>query len=237
LNKILIIVPAFNESKNILNVLSSLKNENSDWDIVVIDDGSTDGTGGLTEQSGLASVVSLIYNLGIGGAVQTGFKFAKMNGYDIAVQFDGDGQHLAGEIPKILQPVLDGTADVVIGSRFLGKNAGWKSTYFRRLGIRIFYIINSVLINQKITDNTSGFRAYNKKAISFLAENYPTDYPEPEAVILLGRNGFTIREIFTLMKKREGGKSSIYGIKSVYYMLKVLLAIFLTTVRPKIKGD
>ena len=236
MSKILIIVPAFNEAKNILNVINSLKNENNFWDIIVINDGSSDETGYIANSSGKAFVINLIFNLGIGGAVQTGFKFAYRNGYDIAIQFDGDGQHIASEVNKLLNPIIEGSADVVIGSRFLGKNNGWKSTLSRRIGIKTFYLINSILIKQKITDNTSGFRAYNKRAIKFLSANYPTDYPEPEAVILLGRNGFVINEVFTPMKQREGGKSSIYGIKSAYYMIKVLLSVFFTFVRPKISS-
>ena len=236
MSKILIIVPAFNEAKNILNVINSLKNENNFWDIIVINDGSSDETGYIANSSGKAFVINLIFNLGIGGAVQTGFKFAYRNGYDIAIQFDGDGQHIASEVNKLLNPIIEGSADVVIGSRFLGKNNGWKSTLSRRIGIKTFYLINYILIKQKITDNTSGFRAYNKRAIKFLSANYPTDYPEPEAVILLGRNGFVINEVFTPMKQREGGKSSIYGIKSAYYMIKVLLSVFFTFVRPKISS-
>ncbi len=215
-------------------LLRVLKNQNMDWDILVINDCSKDDTGELAENTGKAFVINLPYNLGIGGGVQTGFKFAKKYQYDIAVQFDGDGQHKANEINKLLEPLLFENADVVIGSRFLNNLKKFKSTTSRRFGIMIFDIINSILIGQRITDNTSGFRAYNKKAILFLAEYYPQDYPEPEAVILLGKNGFLIKEVAVEMQERQGGNSSIVGLNSLYYMIKVLLAIFMTSIRPKI---
>jgi glycosyltransferase involved in cell wall biosynthesis len=179
----------------------------------------------------MALVIDLPNNLGIGGAVQTGFKYAARNGYEMAVQFDGDGQHLASEIPGILRVLEEKQADMVIGSRFLGQHDGYRSTFLRRFGIRAFEGVNSLLIGQRITDNTSGFRAYNQWAIEFLAVHYPVDYPEPEAVILLGRNGFTIAEEPARMRKRQGGGSSITGFKSAYYMIKVLLAVVMTSMR------
>lgn len=232
--KVLVIIPAYNEEKNIAKVIDSVKKENKNYDIIVINDGSKDRTGEIAAGTKDAFVVNLPMNLGIGGAVQTGFKFAKINHYDIVLQFDGDGQHRASEIPKIIDPILKDEVDLMIGSRFCQKNGGFQSTFFRRIGIKIFQIINSVLIKQKITDNTSGFRAYNKKAIDFITPLYPADYPEPEAVILLGKNGFRIKEVFTEMNPREGGKSSIAGLKTAYYMIKVLLAIFINAIRPKI---
>lgn len=232
--KIIAIVPSFNEEKNIVNVIKSIKNENSMIDILVVNDGSDDKTGELAESTGQAFVVNLPCNLGIGGAVQTGFKFAKKNNYDIAFQIDGDGQHIPSEINKLIGPIKKQEADVVIGSRFYQKHEGFKSSVVRRIGIKVFEIVNSLLIKQRITDNTSGFRAYNTKAIHFLADNYPTDYPEPEAIILLGRNGFRLKEVFVGMKERTGGGSSITGFKSIYYMIKVLLAIFMNALRPKL---
>ena len=232
--KILIIVPAFNESENITKVIDSLKSENKDWDIVVVNDCSHDHTGQVAQSSGKAFVLNLPYHLGIGGGVQTGFKFARKNHYDIALQFDGDCQHKACEIPKLLKPIMENEADVVIGSRFRGKHNGWKSSFSRRVGIKVFEIVNSIIIKQKITDNTSGFRSYNRRAIVFLADHYPVDYPEPEAVILLGKNGFVIKEVYTEMQERTGGKSSIFGLTSAYYMIKVLLAIFMNALRSKI---
>jgi len=232
--KILIIVPAYNESENIVNVISSLKNQNNLWDVLIINDYSKDNTSELAKSTNNAYVIDLLANLGIGGGVQTGFKFAKKYNYDICLQFDGDGQHIASEIPKLLNPIINNSADVVIGSRFCEKRDNFKSTFARRIGIKIFEILNSILIGQKITDNTSGFRAYNKAAFHFLSEFYPSDYPEPEAVILLGKNGFRISEVFTKMQERQGGKSSIFGLKSIYYIIKVIFAIFMTAIRRKI---
>lgn len=232
--KTMIIIPAYNEAEGIAALLQSLHHENSDWDVVVINDGSKDNTGEAAEATGLASVINLPCNLGIGGAVQTGFQFAKRYGYDLAVQCDGDGQHPAQEISKLLSPIFNQVADVVIGSRFCEAHDGWKSTWGRRVGIKVFEVINTFLIQQRITDNTSGFRAYNKKAIHFLAEHYPQDYPEPEAVVVLGRNGFRIQEVPVRMQARQHGSSSISEFKSLYYMIKVLLAIFINMIRPKI---
>lgn len=227
--KILIIVPAYNEEDNIIGVIDSLKNECNYADILVINDGSKDNT----EQKARSKNVKVInqkLNLGIGGTIQTGFKFARKYNYDIVVQFDGDGQHNAYEIKRLIIPIIENLADVVIGSRFLNKG-GFQSTFLRRLGIKIFEYLNSILINQKITDNTSGFRAYNKKAIDFLADNYPQDFPEPEAIIILGKKNFKLIEIPVIMNERSKGKSSITGFKSIYYMIKVILSILITSIR------
>ncbi len=235
--KVLIIVPAYNEATIIKSVLESIIRENSDWDILLINDGSKDKTGEIASKMKMVKVVNLPCNLGIGGAVETGFKYAFFHNYDFAVQFDGDGQHKSSEINKILQPLFEGKADVVIGSRFLMKSSNWKPNLSRRLGIKIFSFVNSILINQKITDNTSGFRAYNKKAIEFLSrDNYPSDYPEPEAIILLGKNGFKMMEVFVEMQERTEGKSSISGLKQFYYMFKVLLSILVSSIRAPIVG-
>jgi glycosyltransferase involved in cell wall biosynthesis len=168
--------------------------------------------------------------LGIGGAVQTGFKYADRHGYEAAIQFDADGQHLAGEIAKLLQPLVAGEADVVLGSRFLGLKS-FRSTFARRIGIAMFSFVNSLLVGQPISDNTSGFRAYNRRAIGFLARHYPIDYPEPEAVVLLKRNGFSLKEVPVAMQARQGGISSIHGLGSGYYMIKVMLAVAMTRLR------
>lgn len=228
---ILVIVPAYNEAKNIAQVITDLKSIETALDILVVNDGSADGTSQAARATGQALVIDLPKNLGIGGAVQTGFKFAARNGYPMALQFDGDGQHIAAEITKLLRMVGEGGANMVIGSRFLEKQEGFRSTFVRRIGIRVFQVLNSLLIRQKITDNTSGFRAYDRRAIEFLAQHYPVDYPEPEAVILLGKNGFKIAETATLMRERQGGGSSIAGIRGGYYMVKVVLAILMTSLR------
>jgi glycosyltransferase involved in cell wall biosynthesis len=232
--KILIIIPAYNEEANIKNVILALKKANSNFTCLVVNDGSKDNTQKEAEASKLAITIELPSNLGIGGAVQTGFKYALYHNYDYAIQFDGDGQHLPGEIPKILTPLYKNECDACIGSRFIKKTDGFQSTFMRRLGIKFFETLTNMLIKQKITDSTSGFRAYNKKSIAFLAAHYPTDYPEPETIILLGKNGFRVKEVSVEMQERQGGQSSISGLKSARYMIKVSLAILMAARREKI---
>ncbi len=234
-DKIIIIIPAYNEEKNIDQVIRSLKCENTYFECLVINDGSKDDTQQKAEESGLATVIQLPANLGIGGAVQTGFKYAFYHRFDYAIQFDGDGQHLASEIKHLLSPLRNRQCDVCIGSRFIQKTSGFQSTFMRRIGIKVFEVLSSLLIGQKITDSTSGFRAYNKEAIAFLAANYPTDYPEPETIILLGKNDFRVTEVSVEMLERQGGESSISGLKSAYYMIKVILAMLMTSQRNKVR--
>ncbi len=233
---VLVIVPAYNEAANIEKVLRDLNSTEGEWDVAVINDASKDETSDLARKTGLATVIDLPYNLGIGGCVQTGFKFAKRMGYNYTLQFDGDGQHNADEIHKLLEIVKSGKADVAIGSRFSQKHDGFKSSFLRRIGIKIFEFFSFMLIRQRVTDHTSGFRAYNRKALCFLSEHYPTDYPEPEVVILLGRNGFRIKEAFTQMHERKGGISSIPIHKGPYYMTKVMLSMFMASIRTKVYG-
>lgn len=226
--KILAIVPAYNEQKNIARTINDLKTL-KDVDILVVNDCSTD----RTRQKALGYKIDLLdlpVNLGIGGAVQSGFRYALENNYDIVFQFDGDGQHVANEVNKIIKPIQKDIADIVIGSRFLDKE-GFQSSAIRRVGIKIFEVINSWLIGQIISDNTSGFRAYNREVIKYLAERYPTDFPEPEAVILLGKRNFRMMEVPVVMRKRVEGTSSISGLKAANYMIKVLLSIFMTHLR------
>ena len=230
--KCIIIIPAYNEAASIVEVVTSLADLERKLEILVINDGSCDKTVEKARNSDCATILDLACNLGIGGAVQTGFIYALRHDFDIAVKFDGDGQHLAQEIERLLDPLLAGRADVVIGSRFLVAG-GFKSTFSRRLGIQLLAMVNSVLLGRRIRDNTSGFRAYNRKAIEFLAEHYPAiDYPEPEEVVLLARNGFKIIETAVAMAPRQGGSSSITLGRSFYYMAKVLLAIVMTNLRP-----
>lgn len=230
---ILIIIPAFNEEAIISKVIKELSLTSNLWDILVVNDCSTDNTSQIVRETEKAYIIDLPNNLGIGGAVQTGFLYAYQNNYSIALQFDGDGQHNADEIQRLIKPILDGESEVVIGSRFINNKAEWRSSLPRRIGIFYFKLLNAILIGQIITDNTSGFRAYNRKAIEFLSDYYPTDYPEPEAVILLKKNKFKISEIPVRMNKRETGKSSINLPKSVYYMIKVTLAILITSLRKR----
>jgi glycosyltransferase involved in cell wall biosynthesis len=233
--KILVIIPAFNEGSSIGQVIHSLDEIRTEGlDILVVDDGSTDETAINARRTGKALIINLTSNLGIGGAVQTGFIYARERGYDCAIQFDGDGQHLAREVPRLISPIEKAEADVVIGSRFGGPHGGFRSSPSRRFGIRVFKLMIRLIIGRVIEDSTSGFRAYNRAAIGLLSENYPSDFPEPDAVIILGRNGFRIKEVFTEMKEREHGISSIRGIKSVYYMIKVCLSMIISGMRPKI---
>jgi glycosyltransferase involved in cell wall biosynthesis len=222
--RVLAVVPAYNESAAIGGVIAELLAVKPAVEVVVVDDGSADDTARAAEEAG-ARVIRLPINLGIGGAVQTGFRFADRQGYDAVVQVDGDGQHVPSEIPSLLGAMSRTGADVVIGSRFLDVR-GYTTSPIRRIGTRVFSLVNSLVLGRRITDNTSGFRAYNAGAVRFLSDNYPQDYPEPESVILLGRNGFSIREIPVRMREREHGRSSISAVRSVYYMVKVLLAIF-----------
>lgn len=223
LRKRLVIVPAFNEERNIGQVVDDIRSAELGVDILVIDDGSHDRTSEIARAHG-AWVITLPFNLGIGGAVQTGLKFAQRYQYDVAIQIDGDGQHVPTEIPLLLVPLQCHQADVSIGSRYL--NAPHYSTPFmRRFGMLIFRVVNSLLIGQRITDNTSGFRAFNRRAIAFLSANYPSDYPEPEAVVMLGRNAFRLKEVAVKMRQRHAGASSINSVRAIYYMVKVLLAI------------
>lgn len=221
--KKIIIIPAYNEEKNIKSVLNDIYATAPDYDVVVIDDGSSDSTAEIARSEG-ATVISLPYNLGIGAAVQTGYKYAERNGYSIAIQFDGDGQHMADQIAMLIEPILEKKADLVVGSRFLAKT-GYRAGWARLIGIRILSSVISMLVGQRITDPTSGFRAANRKVIEFFSKYYPDDYPEPEAVVLLRRAGFRIAEVSVLMRERQMGSSSITPLRAFYYMVKVLLAV------------
>ncbi|MBI4378324.1 MAG: glycosyltransferase family 2 protein [Nitrospinae bacterium] len=221
---ILAIVPAYNEENSIAGVIGDIKRYLPEADIVVINDASADRTADVVRVIPGVRIIDLPINLGIGSAVQTGFRYALRNNYDMAVQIDGDGQHMASEVKKVLRPVIDGIADMSIGSRYLEKK-GFLSSPLRRFGNFIFMIVNSTLIRQRITDNTSGFRAYSKEALRFLNRYYPSDYPEPESVVLLARSGFRIMEVPVIMKERIAGESSITPVKTIYYMIKVMLAI------------
>lgn len=228
--KKIIIIPAFNEELNIAEVLSSIKEHCPDFDVLVINDGSTDGTSEAARKTGLARVADLPVNLGIGGAVQTGFILAARNGYDLAVQIDGDGQHKPAEVTKVIGPILRDEADMVIGSRFMEKRPAGKWT-LRKLGIKLFGLTNRALLGDRFTDSTSGFRAYNIRAIRMLSRNYPDDYPEPEAIFIMKKAGMRIKEVPVEMADRLSGRSSISFLKSIYYMVKVFLAIFVLILR------
>jgi glycosyltransferase involved in cell wall biosynthesis len=218
------IVPALNEEETIGRVIEEIRAFDPGFDIVVVDDGSTDRTAGLAADRG-AYVLRLPFNLGIGGAVQTGYRFAFERGYDLAVQIDGDGQHDPAQLPAILAPVVVGDADLCVGSRFAA-GTGYQSSFARRLGIRLFAWVVSAVVRQKVTDTTSGFRAVNRKGIALFAADYPHDYPEVEATIMCVKHRLRLQEVPVEMRERGGGVSSITVLRSIYYMSKVLLAIF-----------
>lgn len=220
----LVIIPAYNEEGSVGKVVEEVRHNLPQADIVIVNDGSRDLTS-IKARSYEATVLDLPFNLGIGGAMQAGYKYAFEKGYDIAIQVDADGQHDPKEIPKLLHALTEEKVDMVIGSRFLGVSE-FKSSLMRRIGISIFSRVISTIAKQKITDPTSGFRAVNRKAIQLFASNYPQDYPEPEAVVLLHQCGLKMRETPVVMSKRYSGESSITKIRSVYYVIKVLLAIF-----------
>lgn len=223
--KVLIIIPAYNESENIGRVTQNLMDAAPQYDYLIVNDGSTDDTLGICERAGF-SYLDLPINLGIGGAVQAGYVYARKNGYDIAVQMDGDGQHDIAYLEDMLQPILAGEADVVIGSRFL-KKEGFQSSQSRRIGIGILSFLIRLTTGKKIMDVTSGFRAVNRMFIDIYAKDYPTDYPEPEAIVTAVMHRGRVQEVPVRMKAREGGTSSITLRKSVYYMIKVTLAILI----------
>jgi glycosyltransferase involved in cell wall biosynthesis len=228
------IVPAFQERDSVARVVDDIKRLSS-ADVVVIDDGSGDGTAAEAVRAG-ARVITLPFNLGIGSAVQTGYMVALEGGYDVAIQVDGDGQHPAEEIDRLIEALVETGADIVVGSRFLGDGA-YRAPLGRRLGIGIFARIVSSIIGLRMTDTTSGFRASNARAISLFAAAYPHDYPEVEAVIIAHRAGLRLVEIPVQMRERQGGRSSITPVRSAYYMLKVIMAIVMVLLRRPVKVE
>ena len=223
--KILIIIPAYNEEESLPGVIKDLRAHVPTADVLVVNDGSVDDTAQIARKIGV-KVLDLPFNLGIGGAMQSGYLYAERNGYDIAVQFDGDGQHLAEEINKLIEPIVTKQADLVVGSRFLAIG-GYKAPIFRKMGIAIFSFIISRILGTTVTDSTSGFRAANRRVIGFFAHTYPDDYPEVEALVLMHKVGLRMTEVPVTMQGRTGGRSSITPARSAYYMTKVLMAIFI----------
>jgi glycosyltransferase involved in cell wall biosynthesis len=223
----LAIVPAYNEQATIARVIENLHAEAPDFDVVVVDDGSTDATAAAAERAG-AYVLRHPFNIGIGGAVQSGFKFALDGSYDYCVQVDGDGQHDPAEIARLREAMdEDPGLDMVVGSRFLTSDYRYPAPVSRRTGIHVFAAVCSAIVRQRISDPTSGFRLCNRRAIALFARDYPHDYPEVEAVLMLHWHRLRMREVPVQMHERGGGTSSLTGSgKSAYYMIKVLLAIF-----------
>jgi glycosyltransferase involved in cell wall biosynthesis len=218
------IVPAYNEALNIGRVVDELQAFDAGLDVVVISDGSADRTAEVAAEHG-AHVIRLPFNLGIGGAVQTGFRYAWESGYELAVRCDGDGQHDPAELPKVLAPVLAGEADICVGSRFTGSD-GYRSSMTRRVGIRLLAIVVSAIARQRVTDTTSGFQALNRRALGLFAGDYPHDYPEVEGMVMTIRHRLRLCEVPVTMREREHGRSSITAFRSIYYMLKVFTALF-----------
>lgn len=231
MKKILLIIPAYNEEENILKtykkIISYNKKNGTDYHVIVINDGSKDKTGIILKTNNIPHI-NLIHNLGIGGAVQTGYKYALENNYDIAVQFDGDGQHDVSYVKKICDPIIEGQADMTIGSRFIDRSTSkFKSTKFRRLGINVISRVIKFKTKVKIYDTTSGFRAVNKDIITLFADKYPTEYPEPISTVETINNGYKVKEVPVKMLERIGGVSSITSWKTAYYMINVILSMLI----------
>jgi glycosyltransferase involved in cell wall biosynthesis len=227
--KILVIIPAYNEQDNLPSLVDKLRRVEQKLDIIIINDRSQDHTAQICKKLNV-NTIHLPCNLGIGGAVQTGYKYAYLHKYDYAVQVDGDGQHDPEYISDILRPLIENQADLVIGSRYINKE-GFQSTAMRRMGIKYFSLLINLLIKQKITDPTSGFRACNAKVIELFSRFYPADYPEPESIVFIKRNGYKIVEVPVIMQERLGGISSIKSFRTLYYMIKVSIAILIDKMR------
>ncbi|WP_026504993.1 glycosyltransferase family 2 protein [Butyrivibrio sp. NC3005] len=223
--KCLLIIPAYNEGRNLDNVINNIKAKCPEADYLIVNDCSSDDTKKHLREIG-ASFVSHVVNMGIGGAVQCGYRYAFDNDYDIAIQVDGDGQHDVSFVPEMVKMIEQGKADIVIGSRFLEKE-GFQSSGMRRAGIRFLSNLIFVLTGKRVKDVTSGFRAVNRKFIKIYADNYPDDYPEPEAIVTGLINGGKIYEMPVIMHERMSGDSSISAKRSIYYMIKVTLAVII----------
>lgn len=229
--KILLIIPAYNEEENILNTCNGIinynKKNNTNYEFIVINDGSRDNTRKILEDNNLPHI-NLINNLGIGGAVQTGYKYALEYNYDIAIQYDGDGQHDVSYVKTIIEPIIKGQVSMVIGSRFVDKNTDtFKSSLARRVGINLISKVIKLKTKKRILDTTSGFRAVNKDIIKLFASRYPTEYPEPISTVDVLSKGYKVEEVQVEMKERTGGVSSITSWKTVYYMVNVILSMLI----------
>ncbi len=227
--KVLVIIPAYNEEKNIINTVDNLINlkvKDTIIDYIVINDGSTDNTRKILIDNHI-KFIDLVFNLGIGGAVQTGYKYAFYNDYDIAIQFDGDGQHNASYIKSLIEGIKAGY-NLVIGSRFIVEDNSFKSTMTRRMGISLLSKLIKLCTGKLVTDPTSGFRACDKKIIKLFAKNYPSDYPEPDTTVIVLKKKYKVLEVPVQMNERKNGKSSITPLRSIYYMIKVSLSIIVS---------
>ncbi|MCR2033574.1 glycosyltransferase family 2 protein [Anaerofustis stercorihominis] len=232
--KVLVIIPAYNESKSIEKVLMELKENNPSIDYLVINDCSKDNTKEVLDRIN-ANYLDLPLNLGIGGGVQSGYIYAKENNYDIVIQLDGDGQHDSSYIKEAIKPIVNDEADCVIGSRFIN-NEGFQSSFLRRMGIKFLSFLIKFCCGVKIYDVTSGFRAVNREMIELFSYDYASDYPEPEAIVTASINGFRLKEFPVIMRERVEGESSIKSFKSIYFMIKVSLAIIIKRLSGKVRG-
>lgn len=230
MTRVLIIIPALNEEDTIADVVRSIRNVEPDYDVLVVDDGSTDQTARIAAALDGVTLIRLPYNLGIGGAMQTGYKYALRNGYDVAVQCDADGQHPVDRIRDLVGHVKAGDADIIIGSRYVA-DTGYTPSVSRRVGKSILSRAVDWIVGGGITDTTSGFRAANRKVIALFARQYPEDYPEPETLVILHKSGLRAAETPVAMSPRQGGHTSIRPGHAAYYMVKVGLAIFVNVFR------
>lgn len=227
--KKIVIIPAYNERESIVSTVEDIRKKAPEFDFIIVNDCSKDDTLAVCREHGFP-VLDLPINLGIGGAVQTGYLYAYQNGYDIAVQMDGDGQHDAVYLEQMVKELIKNDCDMVIGSRFI-ENQGFQSSRIRRFGIQFFTFLLRVLFGKKITDATSGMRMCNRRTMELFIKDYPRDYPEPETVARLLRHKYNVKEVPVIMKQRNAGVSSISPGKSVYYMIKVTLAILIERLR------
>jgi len=232
--KVLLIIPSYNEEKNILDVYKEIINHNKKSDIkydyIFINDCSKDESYRVFSDNNIKNI-ELIHNLGIGGAVQTGYKYALENNYDIAIQFDGDNQHDIDYVKNLIEPIKNNDANMVIGSRFINNSSEFKSTRVRRIGIYSISLFIKLFTGKKIYDTTSGFRAVDKNLIKEFSLYYPTEYPEPISTVSILKKGYKIEEVGVKMKERKNGESSIKAWKSIYYMINVILSIIVTGLR------
>lgn len=231
--KKIVIIPAYNEISNIRTTVQDILDHAPGFDYVIINDCSQDGTMRFCTEQGM-NIINLPVNLGIGGAVQTGYLYAWRSGYDVAVQFDGDGQHDASYLGEMADFLQEQQADMVIGSRYI-KKEGFQSSGIRQFGIRYFSALIKLLTGKRVTDPTSGMRMVNRDVMKIYSEDYPVDYPEPESVVAILRMGKKVSEIPVIMRERQGGVSSISPRKAVYYMIKVTLAILMECLRKRRK--
>ena len=223
MTRVVAIIPAWNEADAIGGVVDEILGFDPAITVVVVDDASSDDTAAVAAEHG-ATVLRLPFNVGIGGAVQTGFRYARDEGYEVAVRLDGDGQHVASELEKLIGPIRACSADLVIGSRFVDPAGGYRPPFARRMGIRVFARLVSLLGGQAVTDTTSGFAAMNRAGIELFAVEYPHDYPEVEATLVALRSGLRLSQVQVEMRERQAGTSSITFVRSLYYIVKVMLA-------------